>query len=76
MTTLSRPLSQDNPDDPVTRLRAISYKEARVVYRGLLQGEDAYFLEAAARERGYTVDALVKQFVIEGLFRHRELKGL
>lgn len=76
MTTLSRPVGeQPDKDDPVQRLRQLSYRERRVVYRGLIEGEDAYYLEQAANDRGYTVDALVKQFVIEGLWRHRTNVG-
>lgn len=72
MTMLSNPKGLTEE----TRLRAIAYREARVVYRGLLEGEDAHYLKLLAAERNMTPDALVKQFAIEGLWRARTIKEM
>lgn len=41
-----------------------------------LEGEDAFWLYRLAEERNMTVEALVKVYIIEGLFRARSYREL
>lgn len=58
--------------DPAERaMRQSQYKGSACRGRFVIEGEDAYWLEKFARDRHMTVDALVKVYIMEGLFRAR-----
>jgi predicted DNA-binding ribbon-helix-helix protein len=74
MSQLSNPKGLEG--DSRDRLRALAYRGERVAGRFVLEGEDAHYLKVIAAERNMTVDALVKQFAIEGLWRARTFKEM
>jgi len=75
MSSLSNPTPVAK-DDPIRVINIQKYSNNKTVGRFVIKGEDAYWLERLAREQGMTVDALVKIFVIEGLYRRRSYLNL
>lgn len=70
MTYLSDPLVGQR--SPAERLHANQlHSREEVAGRFLLKGEDAHWLKKIAKERNMSVDALIMQFAIEGVYRAR-----